>query len=118
MLSTPNLKKNNQVTLNLPFNDKRLDLLFSMLNEPRSRKEIENLFDMEDNYKNLFSSFFSEKKPNINSDRNYNSDMVRVRYLGHACVLIQTDKSIYFDRSCCELQCSKSSSKIYYRRFT
>jgi L-ascorbate metabolism protein UlaG (beta-lactamase superfamily) len=98
MLSTPNLKKNNQVTLNLPFNDKRLDLLFSMLNEPRSRKEIENLFDMEDNYKNLFSSFFSEKKPNINSDRNYNSDMVRVRYLGHACVLIQTDKvSILID---------------------
>ena len=98
MLSTPNLKKNNQVTLNLPFNDKRLDLLFSMQNEPRSRKEIENLFDIEDNYKNLFLSFFSEKKPNINSDRNYNSDMVRIRYLGHACVLIQTDKvSILID---------------------
>jgi L-ascorbate metabolism protein UlaG (beta-lactamase superfamily) len=92
IMSTPNLKKDNQVLLKLPFNDKRLDLLFSMRMNPKYRKELEEIFDIEDKDKELFWSFFTEKKPECNDNQNYKEDGVRIRYFGHACVLLQTDK--------------------------
>jgi len=98
IMSTPNLKKDNQVLLKLPFNDKKLDLLFSIRTNPRSKKEIEEAFDIEKEDKELFWSFFTEEKPKYNDDKNYKGDGVRIRYFGHACVLLQTNKiSILID---------------------
>jgi len=98
IMSTPNLKKDNQVILKLPFNDKKLDLLFSMRMNPKSRKEIEEAFDVENEDKELFWSFFTEEKPKCNDNKNYKKDGIRIRYFGHACVLLQTDKvSILID---------------------
>lgn len=92
IMSTPNLKKERQVLLNLPFNDERLDMLFSMRMNPKSQKEIEKTFEVEEKDRELFQSFFTEEKPEINESRTYQGDGVRIRYFGHACVLLQTDK--------------------------
>ena len=62
-MSTPNLKKDGQVLLNLPFNDERLDILFSMRMNPKSQKEIEETFEIEEKDRKLFQSFFTEEKP-------------------------------------------------------
>jgi L-ascorbate metabolism protein UlaG (beta-lactamase superfamily) len=91
IMSTPNLKKDNQVVLNVPFNDKRLDLLFSMRMNPKYKKEIENVFKINDEEQELFWSFFTEEKPEYKNDREYTADGVRIRYFGHACILLQTD---------------------------
>lgn len=98
MMSTPNLKKNNQVILNLPFSDKKLDLLFSMRTNPKYKTEIEEAFNVNGNEKNLFWSFFTEEKAQCNNYNTYCGDGVRIRYFGHACVLLQTNKiSILID---------------------
>ena len=98
IMSTPNLKKDNQVLLNIPFNDKRLDLLFSMRTNPVSQKEIKETFDVDEENRELFGSFFTEKKPDCEVNRDYHGENVRVRYFGHACVLLQTNKlSILID---------------------
>lgn len=92
IMSTPYLKKDTQLLLNLPFNDERLDTLFSMRMHPKSLKEIEETLEIEEKDRELFQSFFTEEKPEINESRTYQGEEVRIRYFGHACVLLQTDK--------------------------
>lgn len=98
MMSTPNLKRQEQVILKLPFNDERLDMLFSMRAHPRNKEEVEEIFDINIEDRDLFWSFFSEEKPLSNDSKDYNGANVRIRYFGHACILLQTSEvSILID---------------------
>ena len=97
-LSTPRLDQENEVYLNLPFSDPRLDDLFKMKYEPRNLAEIKNLFQIPQTKHGLFESFFTSIPPAMPHDRNYNGEGVRLRYFGHACILVQTKSvSILFD---------------------
>lgn len=98
ILSTPCLEEENKVYLKVPFSDERLDSLFRMKYEPADLQDIEKLFSIPDNKKDLFKSFFTEKPPTKKTDNNFEGEGVRVRYLGHACVLVESkDTSILFD---------------------
>jgi L-ascorbate metabolism protein UlaG (beta-lactamase superfamily) len=98
IMSTPNLKKSNQVILNMPFSDDRLDILFSMRMNPLPENEVRKAFDIKDNDQDLFWSFFTEEKPKCDDTRNYKGDGIRIRYFGHSCLLIQTSSvSILID---------------------
>jgi len=97
-LSTPRLDQNEEVYLNIPFSDTRLDTLFKMKEYSQDFSKLNALFDISSNKKMLFESFFTEESPPLSKDREYNGNGVRIRYLGHACILIQTKKvSILID---------------------
>lgn len=90
ILGTPRLDENEEIYLKLPFADKRLDDLFKLKYEPLKLKEILSLFTIPQNKLELFKSFFISEEPKQKNDNNYQGEGLRVRYFGHACVLIQT----------------------------
>jgi L-ascorbate metabolism protein UlaG (beta-lactamase superfamily) len=98
VLSTPRIDQDEEVYLNIPFADERLDKLFRMKKEPESLKKIQALFNIPEKKQLLFQSFFTETPPPIVNDCNYKKEGIRLRYFGHACVLVQTKSvSILFD---------------------
>lgn len=123
VLSTPRIDQEDEVYLNIPFSDSRLDILFRMKEEPQDLNKIRSLFDIPESKKQLFQSFFtpapqettahSKTLPLVvastittktstvsdnSNNRNYKGEGIRLRYFGHACVLVQTKSvSILFD---------------------
>lgn len=98
VFSTPRLNQSDEVYLKVPFSDKRLDTLFAYKQEPCELEEIAELFNINGEEKKLFQSFFTNIPPKEKTDKNYGGEGVRVRYFGHACVLIETSStSILFD---------------------
>lgn len=96
VLSTPRLKDAAYLHLNLPFSDSRLDRLFQTKDVPQPYTQIKDLLGISEDDEALFSSFFTEEPPQ--REPKYNGDLVRIRYFGHACVLVETkDVSILCD---------------------
>lgn len=98
VLSTPRLDQEDEVYLNIAFSDSKLDRLFEMKEKPQSLDEIEALFQIPESKQLLFQSFFTTTPPATYDDRNYEGEGIRLRYFGHACILVQTKSiSILFD---------------------
>lgn len=98
VLSTPRLNQKEEVYLDIPFSDPRLDSLFKMKEEPQSMDSVQSLFEIPESKLLLFQSFFTENTPKMAEDRNYKGEGIRLRYFGHACILVQTKSvSILFD---------------------
>lgn len=99
VLSTPRINQEDEVYLNVPFSDSKLDVLFKMKEEPQDLSKIQALFDIPESKKQLFRSFFTTVQSKfIVDDRNYRGQGIRLRYFGHACLLVQTKSvSILFD---------------------
>ncbi|MEM7759319.1 MAG: thioester reductase domain-containing protein, partial [Cyanobacteria bacterium P01_A01_bin.40] len=96
VLSTPRLKDEGCLHLNIPFNDSRLDRLFQMRDIPQPYEQIKDLLGIAEEDEALFFAFFTETPPQ--KELKYSGDSVRIRYFGHACVLIETkDVSILCD---------------------
>jgi len=87
-LSTPRLPTKDSINLAIPFKHKAIDVLMQMKRVPRSYAEIKNLLNVEDKDDALFRSFFSEER--TESNVTYNDPGVRIRYFGHACILVET----------------------------
>lgn len=87
-LSTPNLGGNGHLSLHMPFAAKELDELFKMKFEPQPYAYIKDVLGVPDESDELFASLFTTEPPPT-PDR-YEGDAVRVRYLGHACILMET----------------------------
>ena len=95
-LSTPHLGDSAKLYLPLPFRSAALDELFRMKTEPQSFDYIKEALGVADVDEQLFSSFFTSAAPPLSSA--YDGDSVRVRYFGHACILIESaETSILFD---------------------
>ncbi|RDD80422.1 MBL fold metallo-hydrolase [Dyella tabacisoli] len=90
-MSTPRLDERDNHTLKLGFGDPRLDALASMRSKAGSFDEISRLLDVPDGQRDSFRAFFTTEAP-TRQGQDYRGDGVRVRYFGHACVLIQTDE--------------------------
>lgn len=88
IFSTPRLGGDGRLLLKLPFHHRGLDELFRMKTEPQTYSSIKDALQIRDEDDALFSSFFTtEGTPKGTS---YDGDQVRVRYLGHACLLVET----------------------------
>jgi thioester reductase-like protein len=90
VLSTPRLPNEHSLHLDIPFSDFRLDRLFQMRDVPQPYWQIQELLGIAEEDEPLFSSFFTEEPPQ--KEPEYSGDSVRIRYFGHACVLIETKK--------------------------
>lgn len=98
VLSTPRLDQQNEVYLKMPFSDKRLDELFQYKYIACDLEEIVEKFNISGDKIDLFKSFFTTTPPKRAEDNRYSEEGIRIRYFGHACLLIQTKSvSILFD---------------------
>lgn len=97
VFSTPRLKGNGSLHLNIPFNYQGIDELFSMKYVPQSYGYIKERLGVAEKDEALFSRFFTTEQNSLSSPR-YTHDDVRIRYFGHACILLETkDVSILTD---------------------
>jgi L-ascorbate metabolism protein UlaG (beta-lactamase superfamily) len=88
VFSTPRLESDGSLFLNVPFKSEALDELFRMKTVPRPLGYIKDAFRIPNEDDDLFASFFTEVGPE--PQRRFDGDGVRVRYFGHACLLIET----------------------------
>ena len=88
VFSTPRLHREGHLRLNLPFNDEGFDELFKMKYVPQPFNYIKELLHIRNEDDEVFRSFFTEEVPA--PPVGYTGDDVRIRYFGHACVLIES----------------------------
>jgi L-ascorbate metabolism protein UlaG (beta-lactamase superfamily) len=95
-LSTPRLPDKKSIQIKIPFEDDGVDELFRMKQVPQTFSYIKGRLRMEDDQEELFKSFLTDEQPP--ELQKYSGDGVRVRYFGHACVLLETKEvSILMD---------------------
>ncbi len=87
-LSTARLDEPDVLHLNIPFDHAGIDALSRMKRSGGSIDRIASILGVTDENRALFDSFFTtEEHP---AYQKYEGDNVRVRYFGHACILIET----------------------------
>ncbi len=88
VLSTPRLIDDEQVQIKFPFDSPYYDDLCSMREYPRDFDEIIAKLQIPEDKKKLFESFvYFTDIPNLREE--YISSDIRIRYFGHACLLIE-----------------------------
>lgn len=95
-LSTPQLEEPHVLQLDIPFDHKGIDTLSRMKRNPGSIEDVAEELGVREDQMELFKTFFTKKEhPTY---KKYTGDKARMRYLGHACILIETkDVSILVD---------------------
>ncbi|WKL50108.1 MBL fold metallo-hydrolase [Flavobacterium pectinovorum] len=95
-LSTPRLNSPEVLHLNIPFNHKGIDDLSRMKRNPDSIDRLANILEVSSDERTLFNTFFTEEQSP--SYRKYQGEKARMRYFGHACILIETkDVNVLLD---------------------
>jgi len=96
VFSTPRIDCVASLNLRLPFDHPGLDELFKMKYTPQRLGYLCELLNLPEEHENRFYSFFTDEPPETRTP--YHTDEARIRYLGHACILIETkDVSILCD---------------------
>jgi L-ascorbate metabolism protein UlaG (beta-lactamase superfamily) len=85
--STPILEGDDKVHLRVPFNSPALDELFKMKETPREPGQVKEALGLCGQNGALFDSFFTREAPQPGGA--YGGDGIRIRYFGHACVLVE-----------------------------
>lgn len=93
VLSTPKLYNDTQIWLNFPFCDQRYDKLFHARMYATSYDKLVDMFGITPKENVLFTTLFTSTAPVNKTNRDYQGEGVRIRYCGHACVLIQSKKT-------------------------
>lgn len=94
--STPRLESKDRLHINVPFKSESLDELFSARRAPQSFQYLKESLAIDDEQDELLSSLLTEKEPAPRP--RYDGDRIRIRYFGHACILVETrDVSILTD---------------------
>jgi L-ascorbate metabolism protein UlaG (beta-lactamase superfamily) len=89
VFSTPRLDSPDCLHINMPFKSEGLDEMFKMKYTAQPFGHIKEALNVEEKDEPLFSSFFTEEPPPA-PDR-YTGDGVRIRYISHACILIESN---------------------------
>ena len=88
VFSTPRLKDDQRISLRIPFRHKGIDELFRMRQHPKTFAQIKQELGIADEDDEKFRSFLTPEKPR--PPARYEKEGVRIRYLNHACILIET----------------------------
>ena len=96
VLSTPRLIEAKSLHIPLPFCDRHWDQLFAMRHTPQSVRGMMEALAIAPDQATLFTNLFTQIPPR--QPQPYTGNGVRIRYFGHACVLIESqDVSILVD---------------------
>ncbi|WP_217602937.1 MBL fold metallo-hydrolase [Chitinophaga sp. GbtcB8] len=88
VLSTPRLDNENVCHVPLAFDNGIIDDLARMKKTKGNAAEMMRRLNLDDKQQQLFSTFFTEEEP-VRYQK-YTGDKIRMRYFGHACILIET----------------------------
>ena len=88
IMSTPRFDDDQTVHLRLPFSSPGLDTLFAMKTRAEPYETALKHLGCEVGDEALFRSFFTEEAPQ--PYERYDGDAFRIRYFGHACILVET----------------------------
>jgi L-ascorbate metabolism protein UlaG (beta-lactamase superfamily) len=95
-LSTPRIDDDNVLHLQIPFAHEAIDQLSKMKRSPGTVEDISRALNIPADKQELFNTFFTTEAPK--PYEKYEGDKVRMRYFGHACILVETkDLSILLD---------------------
>ncbi len=101
IFSTPRLLEPDTLRLPIPFAHPGIDALFQMKYTPQPLGSIREQLGITTEQQSLFSHLFGEQSGKPSADR-YDGDDVRIRYFGHACLLIETkDVNLLTDPTLC-----------------
>jgi L-ascorbate metabolism protein UlaG (beta-lactamase superfamily) len=96
VFSTPRLESDGCLFLNIPFKCEAIDELFRMKTAPQPLEYIKDALGIPNERDDLFTTLFTEVEPE--RYRRFDGGGVRIRYFGHACLLIETsDVSLLID---------------------
>ncbi len=96
-MSTPRLTEPGDMRFPMDIADRRIDLLAAMRTAAQPFGQVALDFGIDDRLRAEFSRYFTPAAP-ARREPEYRGEGVRVRYFGHACVLIQTaEESILLD---------------------
>jgi len=90
VLSTPRLPEAGSLQIALPFCDRTWDRLFAMRHTPQSIQQMAAALHLDSPQTEGFADLFTPNPPRPRPP--YAGDGVRIRYFGHACVLIETQE--------------------------
>jgi hypothetical protein len=91
-MSTPRLRSPANLFFRMAFSDPRLDLLASTRTRARPFGDIAESLQVPAEDHQQLARFFTTQPPARNADR-YSAEGVRIRYFGHACVLLETRRT-------------------------
>ena len=95
-LNSPRLEEPRTLLVDAPYRHEAIDHLSRMRHGSGSPAAARDALGIRPSDEELFQSFFTEEQPP--ESIRYGGDGVRVRYFGHACVLVETkDVSVLFD---------------------
>lgn len=95
-LSTARLDEPHVLHLNIPFNHPGIDALSKMKRNAGSIEEIAGMLGVNEADMPLFNTFFTQQEHP--AYQKYQGSKARMRYFGHACILLETnDVSILVD---------------------
>ncbi|MEO5647861.1 MAG: MBL fold metallo-hydrolase, partial [Chitinophagaceae bacterium] len=96
VLSTPRLEEPDVLSLDISFDHTGIDELAKMKRNPQTLGYIKAMLGIPASKEDLFESLFTETAPP--QYERYTGDKIRMRYFGHACILVETkDISILVD---------------------
>jgi len=96
VFSTPRLGGDGSIHVTRPFRHEALDRFFAMREQPGPVEEIREALGVAPSDSERFDTFFTDAPPPPRT--RYDGDGVRLRYFGHACVLIESkDVSLLTD---------------------
>ncbi|MBL0743063.1 MBL fold metallo-hydrolase [Chryseolinea lacunae] len=96
VLSTPRVDSNDVLHLNIPFNSTFIDALSEMRRTPKALTDLKAQVTLTPEQEKLFETFFTDEAPP--AYKKYEGDKLRMRYFGHACILVETkDVNILID---------------------
>ena len=91
VFSTPRLANGNDLQLNIPFSHAGVDELFKMKQKPQSFDLIREALGITGGDEAAFAELFTAEQPPPTPC--FDGDGVRIRYFGHACILIESAKT-------------------------
>jgi L-ascorbate metabolism protein UlaG (beta-lactamase superfamily) len=86
--TTPWLDDGRSIQWRIPFSDQNIDQLFQLRHEARPFEYTQELLSTGKSQESLLRSFLTKERPA--PAQSYGGSGVRLRYYGHACVLIET----------------------------
>jgi len=87
-LSTPRLNEPDVLRLEIPFDHPGIDELARMRRAPGSPSHLREILQVPSSQQAFFENLFTEEAPPVYN--RYSGDKIRMRYFGHACILIET----------------------------
>jgi L-ascorbate metabolism protein UlaG (beta-lactamase superfamily) len=100
ILSTPRfvLDEASEMEWHVSFDDERIDYFAGLRETPRPMGEIVERLGLDSTDTSKVKTFLTEKAPTLRDDRRYRGSGLRIRYFGHACLLVETaDVAILVD---------------------